>query len=305
MLDTLLLRYYNLYSESNMSEELKEETEEQVEESEQFKEVESTQEELQAEAEVTTTLTEEVLAEEAREQESIGKEKRKIDKEKVVEYVKRYVFLCIGLFIMAFGVSFSIKADLGTSPVSSIPYTLNLATEASAKIPTISVGVTTIIVNVLIVVLQVILLRRNFKPIQLIQIPISILFGLLINLTNDILRGITLNAYWQQWLICIVGIVLVAIGVSFEVTAKACTLPGEGLTLALCQLLPKVKFGIMKIIVDCTMVILAVIISFVFIHKLRGVREGTVAAAVCVGFIARLLNKFMIPLGNKFFGVKE
>ncbi|MDE6275311.1 MAG: YitT family protein [Clostridia bacterium] len=246
------------------------------------------------------TLTEEVPTVEVE-----SKAKPKIDKKKVIECVKRYAFLCVGLFIMAFGVSFSIKADLGTSPVSSIPYTLNLATEASSKIPTISVGVTTIIVNVLIVLLQVILLRRNFQPIQLIQIPISIVFGLLINLTNDILRGITLNAYWQQWLICIVGIILVAIGVSFEVTAKACTLPGEGLTLALCKLLPKVKFGLMKILVDCTMVILAVIISFVFIHKLRGVREGTVAAAVCVGFIARLFNKFMIPLGNKFFGASK
>ncbi|MDE5755787.1 MAG: YitT family protein [Clostridia bacterium] len=284
-----------------MSEEVKEEIEEQVEELEQTKEADQEKEQLQAEAEVTTTLTEEVLAEE-----NVCEIKPQIDKKKkAIEYVKRYLVLCIGLFIMAFGVSFSIKADLGTSPVSSIPYTLNLATEASSKIPTISVGVTTIIVNVLIVVLQIILLRRKFKPIQLIQIPISIIFGLLINLTNDILRGITLSAYWQQWLICIVGIVLVAIGVSFEVTAKACTLPGEGLTLALCSLLPKVKFGLMKIIVDCTMVILAVIISFAFIHKLRGVREGTVAAAVCVGFIARLFNKFMIPLGNKFFGVKK
>ncbi len=283
-----------------MSEEVKEETQEQVEELDQSEDPQQSQEQLQAENEATMTLTEEVPTVEVE-----SKAKPKIDKKKVIECVKRYAFLCVGLFIMAFGVSFSIKADLGTSPVSSIPYTLNLATEASSKIPTISVGVTTIIVNVLIVLLQVILLRRNFQPIQLIQIPISIVFGLLINLTNDILRGITLNAYWQQWLICIVGIILVAIGVSFEVTAKACTLPGEGLTLALCKLLPKVKFGLMKILVDCTMVILAVIISFVFIHKLRGVREGTVAAAVCVGFIARLFNKFMIPLGNKFFGASK
>ena len=283
-----------------MSEEVKEETQEQVEELDQSENPQQAQEQSQAESETTTTLTEEVHTVEVE-----SKAKPKIDKKKAIEYVKRYAFLCVGLFIMAFGVSFSIKADLGTSPVSSIPYTLNLATEASSKIPTISVGVTTIIVNVLIVLLQVILLRRNFQPIQLIQILISIVFGLLINLTNDILRGITLNAYWQQWLICIVGIILVAIGVSFEVTAKACTLPGEGLTLALCKLLPKVKFGLMKILVDCTMVILAVIISFVFIHKLRGVREGTVAAAVCVGFIARLFNKFMIPLGNKFFGVSK
>ena len=128
---------------------------------------------------------------------------------------------------MAVGVVLSIKATLGTSPISSIPYVLNLITG-------LTVGTTTIIVNTVIVLLQILLLRRRFKLIQLLQIPVCIVFGLMTDVAMELLSWVVVDAYWQQWLICIAGFVLVAVGVSFEVTAKVVTLPGEGMALALC-----------------------------------------------------------------------
>ena len=91
---------------------------------------------------------------------------------KVWEYCKRYLFLLVGLCIMSVGVDLSIKAALGTSPISGIPYVLNLITGLSG-------GTTTIIVNVMIVILQIVLLRKKFQVIQLLQIPVCIIFGLL------------------------------------------------------------------------------------------------------------------------------
>lgn len=214
--------------------------------------------------------------------------------QKTVEYVKRTAVLIVGLFIMSFGVGLSIRADLGTSPVSSIPYVLNIITG-------LSVGTTTIIVNVLIVLLQIVLLRKRFRPLQLLQIPVCIAFGLLCDLALACMPGVIPQNYWQQWLICAAGIVLVGLGVSLEVTANVTTLAGEGLSLALCQLFPKVKFGYMKVIVDCSFVVIAVALSFIFLHRLAAVREGTVAAALLVGIIAKTLNRFIVPLGKKFF----
>ena len=210
------------------------------------------------------------------------------------EYVKRTLVLAVGLFIMSFGVGLSIRADLGTSPVSSIPYVLNLITG-------LSVGTTTIIVNVAIVLLQIVLLRRRFRPLQLLQLPVCIVFGLLCDLALAWMDGVTPDTYWQQWLICAAGIALVGIGVSLEVTANVTTLAGEGLSLALCRLLPKVRFGYMKVIVDCSFVVIAVALSFLFLHRLASVREGTVAAALLVGLIAKFLNRFTVPLGKRFF----
>ncbi len=161
-------------------------------------------------------------------------------KEKVIEYCKRTLFLVVGLAIMSFGVALSIQASLGTSPISGIPYVLNL-------ISGLSVGTTTIIVNVGIVALQVILLRRRFKLIGLLQIPVCIVFGLLTDVALVCIESVTLSAYWAQWLICLGGILLVAVGVSFEVAANVATLPGEGLVLTICTLLPKVRFGYMKV----------------------------------------------------------
>ena len=221
---------------------------------------------------------------------------RKSIKQVVLNYCARTLYLVIGLFIMSFGVAFSIQATLGTSPISSIPYVLNLITG-------LSVGTTTIIVNTLIVLLQVVLLRKRFRPFQLVQIAVAVVFGLLTDFALLCISGIQPTEIWQQWLLCLVGIVLVATGVSCEVAANITTLPGEGLTLALCTLLPKVKFGTMKVIVDCSLVIIAVALSFLFLHGLQGVREGTVAAAILVGLTARQINKFNLPLSRKFFSL--
>lgn len=218
-------------------------------------------------------------------------------KKTVAEYIKRCLFLIVGLCIMAVGVVLSIKAALGTSPISSIPYVLNLITG-------LTVGTTTIIVNTLIVLLQVALLRKRFKLIQLLQIPVCIVFGLMTDAAMELLGWVVVHTYWQQWLVCIAGIVFVAFGVSFEVTAKVVTLPGEGMALALCQLIP-VKFGYVKIMVDVSLVVIAATLSLIFLHGLQGVREGTVAAAVFVGMLAKQLNRFMIPFGQKLFRSSE
>lgn len=214
---------------------------------------------------------------------------------RVVEYIVRCLVLCVGLFIMSIGVGLSIQADLGTSPISSVPTVLWHITE-------LSVGTTTIIVNTAIVLIQIIILRKKFKPIQLLQIPVCVVFGLLCDLSLSFLGGVAPTEYWQQWLICIAGIALVAVGVSIEVAANVITLAGEGLALAMCRVLPKIKFGYMKVICDSSLVVIAVILSLVFLHGLEGVREGTVAAAIFVGLIAKQLNKFAVPAANKLFG---
>ncbi|MDE6597022.1 MAG: YitT family protein [Clostridia bacterium] len=216
-------------------------------------------------------------------------------------YVKRYAFLIVGLIIMSFGVAFSKKAALGSSPISSIPFVLEPITNGALKI-----GIATTIVNTLIVLLQIIILRKKFKWINLLQIPVCAVFGYLCQFAEWCITDIYLNAYWQQWLICITGIILVALGVSAEVTANVMTLAGEGLTLALCQVQSKIKFGYMKVIVDATLVSLAVALSFIFLHRLyfESVREGTAAAAICVGLLAKQFNRFMKPLGEKIFGHK-
>ena len=82
-------------------------------------------------------------------------------------------------------------------------------------------------------------------------------------------------------------------GVSLEVKAGVVVLAGEGVVLAICQVLPKIKFGYMKVGFDVTLVVTACILSFAFTGRLQGVREGTVAAALLVGLIAKQIGKIL------------
>lgn len=199
--------------------------------------------------------------------------------------VRRIAFLCFGLMIMAFGVAFSIKGALGTSPISSVPY-------VTAKISGLSVGTTTIIMNFVFVLIQIAILRSQYDWLQLLQFPAAIVFGTMIDVAGYVLQAIAFSNYVQQWLLCIAGIFLIALGISLEVTANLVTTAGEGIVLAICRVVP-VKFSNMKIIFDVTLVCISIVLSFVFLGHLDGVREGTVAAAIFVGLITKQTNRLM------------
>ncbi len=208
-----------------------------------------------------------------------------------IRLVKRYLVLCLGLMIMAFGVAFSIKAGLGTSPISSVPYVVSLFSP-------LTVGTATICMHCVFILLQILLLRHKYDPIQLMQLPVALLFGYLTDFAVWCIKGISCSSYLDQWALCAIGILLVGIGVSLEVTAGVVVLAGEGFVLAVCRVFP-IKFGNMKIAFDVSLVIIGCILSFIFLHGLYGVREGTIAAAILVGTTARQINKLLASPAEK------
>lgn len=198
---------------------------------------------------------------------------------------KRYALLCVGLVIMAFGVAFSIRAGLGTSPISSLPYAISQFTP-------LSVGTATIAMHVTLILLQILLLRRRYELIQLMQLPVALVFGTLTDVAVWALGDLSCDSYPGRWVLCAVGILLVGIGVSFEVTANVVTLAGEGMVLAICKVFP-LPFARVKVGFDVTLVVLACLLSLLFLGHIAGVREGTVAAALLVGMTAKQVNRPM------------
>lgn len=206
--------------------------------------------------------------------------------------IARSIILCLGLAIMALGVACSIHATLGTSPISSFPY-------VTSCVSGLSVGTTTILMNCAFVLLQILILRRNYQWIQLLQIPAAILFGLVIDLGVLLIEPIPCPNYLAQWGFCALGILLVGLGVGIEVMAGLITTAGEGLVLAICKVCP-IPFGNMKILFDVSLVCLSVVVSFLFLHTLSGVREGTFVAAFCVGLVAKCLSKPLAQLERRY-----
>ena len=203
---------------------------------------------------------------------------------------RRLLLLAGGLFVMAFGVAFSIKAGLGTSPISSLPYVLSLFTP-------LTVGTATIAMHCTLVLLQILLLRRNYEWLQLAQLPVAILFGCLTDFAVWALGPLTAQNYPAAWALCLVGVLLVGIGVSFEVNAGLVTLAGEGMVLAVCKVF-RLPFAKTKVGFDCTLVIAASVLSFLFLGRLEGVREGTAAAALLVGVVAKQVTRLVFQRKN-------
>lgn len=201
------------------------------------------------------------------------------------ELIKRYIFLLVGLFVNGLGVSFITKAGLGTSPITSIPYTLSLGF-------TPTVGMFTLVFNIFLVILQVILLRRNFQLQNLLQLPIIALFSFFIDLTMSLLGFIQPETYVLKVISLVIGCLILGFGVFMEMVANVAMLPGEATVRAVSDVF-STDFGKTKIAFDSSMTIIAAILSFIMFKHLDGVREGTIVAAILVGFIARLFKKYI------------
>lgn len=197
--------------------------------------------------------------------------------------LKRYVIFLIGLFVNSLGVSLITKASLGTSPISSIPYVLSLSFP-------FTLGNFTIFFSIFLILLQLLILRKNFKLEHVLQIPVSIVFGYFIDLTMLLFAWVNPQAYIMKIIYLLIGCLILGFGVYMEVLADVVMLPGESFVRAI-VLTWKTNFGTTKVCFDVSMSVIAAILSFVFTGRLNGVREGTIIAALLVGFIARVLGK--------------
>ena len=210
-----------------------------------------------------------------------------------METLKRYLIFLVGLFVNSLGVSLITKANLGTSPISSIPYILSL------NFP-FTLGNFTIFFSIFLIVLQLIILRKNFKLEHILQIPVSIIFGYFIDLTMILFSWVNPEAYIMKIVYLLIGCLILGVGVYMEVLADVVMLPGESFVRAI-VLTWKTNFGTTKICFDVSMSVIAAVLSFVFAGRLAGVREGTVIAALLVGFIARLIGKKLVFLKDMIF----
>ena len=206
------------------------------------------------------------------------------------EWCKRYLFFLAGLFINSFGVSFITKAALGTSPISSVPYTLSLGFS-----PTL--GMFTLYMSIVLILIQMILLRKDFPRQYLLQIPVSFLFSWFIDMTMELLGFLSPAAYPAKVICLLLGCAILGFGVFMEMAAGVVMLPGECFVNAISRTF-HTDFGRTKVAFDTSITVAAAIIGIVLYRELAGVREGTIVAAVLGGMIARRLNCTIGPRVN-------
>jgi uncharacterized membrane protein YczE len=195
----------------------------------------------------------------------------------------RITVMILGLFIMSLGIAVSTKAGLGTTPISCIPFIL------SQGFP-LSFGTFTFLMNSLFVVFQYFLLKEKFETYQWLQIPLIFVFSVFTDIAMILVGDLIITGYVFQWIFCLISCVLVGFGIALLLKANLLMMAGDALVRAL-SLVSKIQFGYTKVGFDSTMVLIAVVVSWMLFADLVGVREGTIAAAVLVGLIV----KFFIP----------
>ena len=195
----------------------------------------------------------------------------------------RYGYFLLGVILNSFGVALITKAALGTSPISSLPYVL------SFRFP-LTLGGFTFIMNIFFILGQILLLRRKFQWLQLLQLGVNIVFSLVIDVSMNLLYWLVPNTWWEQLLALLAGCIVLALGISIEVAPNVLMVPGEGLVKAISTVFHK-KFGSVKIAFDVTLVALATSLSFFFFFHLQGLGLGTIISALIVGKIVNIFNR--------------
>lgn len=203
------------------------------------------------------------------------------------EILKRYVLLIIGLFFSAMGVAVTKRGDLGVSPISSV------ANVIAEKFSFFTLGSWLIVWNCVLIVGQIILLRKKFDPVQLLQIPLSFLFGWFTDLGVWCASFLPVDIYPVRLLMVMVGTVILGFGITLCVIANVVMNSGEAFVKAVSDTIHK-NFGNVKIAFDISCVMMAVLLSLLFFDfKIVGTREGTVIAALCTGLAVKIFSKLL------------
>lgn len=201
------------------------------------------------------------------------------------EIAKRYVLFIISLFFSALGVAFTKHGELGVSPVSSV------ANIMSFRFPSLSLGTWLIIWNCVLIIGQIFILRKKFQLIQLLQIPLSFLFGWFTDFGMWIVSPIPASSYPLRLAMVIIGVVILGFGISLSVIANVIMNSGEAFVKAVADSIHK-EFGNVKIAFDILCVIFALVLSLIFFNfTIVGTREGTVISALFTGVVVKFFNR--------------
>ncbi len=214
------------------------------------------------------------------------------------EIFKRYILFIVSLFFAALGVAITKRGELGVSPISSVANVL------SCKFSFFSLGTWLIIWNCILILGQIVILRRKFQLIQLLQVPLSFLFGYFTDFGMWCVSFIPVKSYPVRLVMVVAGVAVLAFGISLAVIANVIMNSGEAFVKAVSDTIHK-NFGNVKIVFDISCVTLSVILSLaLFNFSLVGIREGTIISAFITGVFVKFFTGILSSPLNRIISEK-
>ncbi|WP_297828132.1 YitT family protein [uncultured Methanobrevibacter sp.] len=209
--------------------------------------------------------------------------------------VFNYIF---GLFLITLGVAFSIKSGLGSTPVASVPYSLNL-------ILGIDLGITTLMFQIFLVCLELVLLRGDFKRKHFLQVFVSLIFGAFTSFSISLMAFVPpADNLMVAFLMSFISVFLIALGIFFYVPTNIVPVSVEGAIQAIAIVTNK-PFPKIKICFDVTVVLSSLILSYVFLGNFGSVGIGTIIGAVFIGYVVKLIHSLNYRLTGQNVDLKK
>ncbi|CAD2080556.1 hypothetical protein GCM10007275_19030 [Jeotgalicoccus coquinae] len=197
---------------------------------------------------------------------------------------KRLILYISGLFFLSLGVSFSIQANLGVSPVSSLAYAFTLSAG-------ISIGLMTIAANILFITLQIILSKKFNLREAIVQLMITFLFGFMMDFTLFLVQILPAPETWiMRSAFLVISLFVVSTGLLGYFSAKFPLMPYDELTHVISEKF-NMQFSKAKITSDLLNVAAAGLICIIFIQSLGSIGIGTLIAAYFIGKITGWMMK--------------
>lgn len=190
---------------------------------------------------------------------------------------RKAVVMLIGLFLSSLGVSFSIKARLGATPVGVCPAVFS-------PYFGITTGTGMSILLGLFFIAQMVILKKEFRSSHFMQLVATVVYGFFVDLTSGIISIFPDSTLWTQVIYCGLGTVTLALGVFTMLKAEFIMLPQDALVKVISVRYNK-EYGKVKIVFDSLLTIIAATGSWILYREFFQVGIGTVVAAIFVGKI--------------------
>ncbi|WP_225744882.1 YitT family protein [Marinilactibacillus sp. Marseille-P9653] len=201
---------------------------------------------------------------------------------------KRIALMVLSMTLVSLSASMTIKAAIGLSPWDAIAQSLS-------HISMIKVGTIGMILNISCVFGQLVLLRKEFPIRQLLQIPASVLIGVLVNyFYYTLFDTLVLPNYFMASILFFLGTLLAAFAVSMVMVVNVVTFPLEAFCMAFAVKIGT-RFSIIRQSVDILAVILTLTLTFTLDIPLT-VREGTIIGMLIFAPLLGIIIKRLQPL---------
>lgn len=197
---------------------------------------------------------------------------------------RRFIVYAIGMLVLALGLTLNTKADLGVSPIISVPYSIS-------QITGYNFGDLTFVVYALFVVVQIVIhlnLKKNKKIMSdLLQLPLSLIFTRLLNIFSTYIP--TSQNLGIRFIVLAFAIICTGVGAAMSLSMQLVPNPGDGIVQALAERFNK-SVGLTKNLFDCFNLCITLCISIFIAHQIVGVGIGTVIAVIGVGRVIALFH---------------